>query len=265
MAAQALVRTSYDDPLGTFATNVMGTVHLLEALRQRADVEAVLVITTDKVYANDNSGRAFVEDDPLGGHDPYSASKAAAELATRSYASSFLKKAGVRVATARAGNVVGGGDWSADRLVPDVWRAAETGVPLKLRSPLATRPWQHVLDPLAGYFRYAEALANGLGVPTALNFGPPAGTTATVADVAERVGSALNLTTAWERDPGNHPHEMALLSLDPSLAEQQLGWRTKLSLDETIDWTASWYAAHRSGKPARDLCLEQIDRYEFMT
>ena len=151
MAAQALVTRSYADPVGTFATNVLGTAHLLDALRAADGLEAVVVVTTDKVYANDGSGRVFVEDDPLGGGDPYSASKSAAELLTRSFAASFFDPAGVPVATARAGNVLGGGDWSADRLAPNIWRAARSGVPLLLRSPQATRPWQHVLEPLAGY------------------------------------------------------------------------------------------------------------------
>ncbi len=172
MAAQPLVRRSYAEPLLTFATNVTGTAQLLEALRSAPDLKAVLVVTTDKVYRNDGSGRRFVESDPLGGHDPYSASKAGTELVAAAFADSYFSKAGVALATARGGNVVGGGDWSADRLVPDVWRALHAGTPLELRYPQATRPWQHVLDCLSGYLTFLHALATRPGLPRALNFGP---------------------------------------------------------------------------------------------
>lgn len=263
-AAQALVRRSYADPVGTTATNVMGAVHLLDTLRACDSVEAVLVVTTDKVYANDESGRHFVESDSLGGDDPYSASKAAAEIMTKSYAGSFLEPRGIKVATGRAGNVVGGGDWSPDRLVPDVWRAAQQGRPVKLRSPGSTRPWQHVLDPLAGYFRYVEAFSSGYAVPRSLNFGPPAGEAATVAEVAERVGTALGMAQAWQQDDGEHPREMNFLSLDPALAEKAIGWRTRLGFESAIEWTARWYADHVAGRSARDLCIDQIRRYEAL-
>jgi CDP-glucose 4,6-dehydratase len=264
MAAQALVRRSYSDPVGTIAANALGTVHLLEALRGQPGLEAVLVITTDKVYANNDTGRDFVEDDPLGGHDPYSASKAAAEILTRSYATSFFDAAGVPVATARAGNVVGGGDWSADRLVPDVYRAIETGRPLRLRAPEATRPWQHVIEPVAGYLAYAQALAGDPGLPRALNFGPWPGAPMTVSQVAEALGTAFGEGAAWERDEGEHPPEMKLLSLDPSLARDSIGWRPRLDAAETIAWTARWYAQWRGGAPARGLCLDQIREYEAL-
>lgn len=264
MAAQALVRAGYADPLRTIATNVLGTVNLLETLRGRDELQAVLVVTTDKVYANEDTGRDFRESDPLGGHDPYSASKAAAEILTRSYAQSFFEPSGVKVATARAGNVIGGGDWSLDRLVPDIWRAADSGTTLKLRSPHATRPWQHVLDPLAGYLGYVEALAARDDVPRALNFGPPPGESATVAEVAERVGAVLGLATAWEQDTGDHPREMTLLSLDPAAARESIGWCTRLALDSALEWTAAWYAGYRSGRSARELCLDQIRQYEAL-
>jgi CDP-glucose 4,6-dehydratase len=161
--------------------------------------------------------------------------------------------------------VIGGGDWSPDRLVPDVWRAAQSGEPLKLRSPNATRPWQHVLDSLSGYLRYIEALSGDENVPRALNFGPPSGQSATVAEVAEKVGAALGLTHAWEQDAGEHPREMAALSLDPSLARETIGWSTRLSLDAALEWTAAWYAAYGSGRPALDLCADQIERYETLS
>lgn len=264
MAAQALVRRSYADPVGTVRTNALGTVHLLDALRDAEGLEAVLVVTTDKVYSNADAGRDFIEDDPLGGHDPYSASKAAAELLTRSYAVSFFDPAGVPVATARAGNVIGGGDWSEDRLVPDVWRAARAGVPLLLRAPEATRPWQHVLEPLAGYFSYLEALVRDPKTPRAMNFGPFPGRPVTVAEVAAAVGKAVGLDRSWRQDDGDHPPEMKLLSLDPSLARDTLGWEPRLGDEETVTWTGRWYAAHGEGADALGLCLEQIRQYQAL-
>jgi CDP-glucose 4,6-dehydratase len=262
MAAQSLVRESYQHPLETFATNVMGTVQLLEALRRVPGLRAALIVTTDKVYANSEDGRDFVEEDPLGGHDPYSASKAAAEIATASYAGSYFRGQEVGIATARAGNVIGGGDWSADRLVPDVWRAAKKGEGVVLRYPQAIRPWQHVLEPICGYFLYLERLAAGQSMPAALNFGPKQGQTAKVCDVAEAVGHALGVAHAWTHavDPG--PREMQYLSLDPSKAQQALGWAPRLSADEAIRWTADWYAARDRGDDPLALCHAEIDRYE---
>ena len=264
MAAQALVRRSFADPLGTIATNTLGTANLLDALRQVDGVKAALIVTTDKVYANAGAARHFVEDDRLGGHDPYSASKAAAELVTQSFSASFLAPRGVAVATARAGNVVGGGDWSEDRLVPDLWRAARDGVPLALRSPGATRPWQHVLEPLAGYLLYLERLAGGAGLPPALNFGPLPGAPLSVAEVAEAMAAALGVEHGWRQDEGDHPPEMQWLSIDPALAGQALGWRPRLDARETIGWTAFWYDEHRCGGSARALCLDQIREYEMI-
>ena len=265
MAAQALVRVGYAQPVRTMATNAMGTAHLLDALRGATNLQAALIVTTDKVYANDNSDRDFVESDPLGGEDPYSASKAAAEILTRSYARSFLEPAGVRVATARAGNVIGGGDWARDRLIPDVWRAAQSGVALKLRSPDSTRPWQNVLDPLSGYMRYVEALVRQDDLPRALNFGPQQGVSATVGQVADRMGAALGLANAWERDTGEHPREMRALSLDPGLARESIGWNTRLTLDSALEWTADWYANFSAGRRPLDLCTEQIERFEALS
>lgn len=264
MAAQALVRASYADPVETFRTNVMGTVHLLDALRDCEELEAALIVTTDKVYANHDQGRDFVEEDPLGGHDPYSASKAAAEIATASYAASFFGARGVRVATARAGNVIGGGDWSEDRLIPDVWRAAAKGEAVALRYPAATRPWQHVLEPLAGYFIYLEALAGGEEVPPALNFGPYPEENATVADVAEAMGEALGVGRAWRRDEKPGPPEMKLLSLDASRAVAALGWQPRLRSRQAIEWTAHWYAERDQGADPVSLCNAQIEQYEAL-
>lgn len=262
MAAQALVRQSYADPLGTVATNTMGTANLLEALRPVEGLKAALIVTTDKVYADVGASRDFVESDRLGGHDPYSASKAAAELITQSFATSFFAPRAIPVVTARAGNVVGGGDWSDDRLVPDLWRAARNGVPLSLRSPHATRPWQHVLDPLAGYFRYLERLASGDDLPLALNFGPLPGTPMTVAQVAEEMAAALGIEQGWQPDAREHPPEMQWLSIDPAEAGRSLGWTPRLDSRETIAWTARWYDDHRRGTPAKTLCLQQIHEYE---
>lgn len=262
LAAQALVRRSYADPLATISSNTMGTACLLDSLRGVAGLRAIVVVTTDKVYANNDSGRDFVEDDPLGGHDPYSASKAAAELLTRSYATSYFDKAGVAVGTARAGNVIGGGDWSADRLIPDVWRAMQTGLPLSLRFPDATRPWQHVLEPIRGYLLYAQALAEDAMTPRALNFGPVPGTPMTVAEVADTVTAAMGADPAWQRDNGEHPPEMKLLSLDPALAGQALDWRPRLNDAASVAWTARWYSDFAAGSNARALCDAQIDQYE---
>jgi CDP-glucose 4,6-dehydratase len=262
MAAQSLVRRSYAEPVDTFAVNLMGSVNLLEALRGAETLDAVLIVTTDKVYANSEQGRDFVEDDPLGGHDPYSASKAAAEIATASYAASFFAPRGIPLATARAGNVIGGGDWAADRLIPDVWRAAAEGKTVALRHPEATRPWQHVLEPLAGYFLYLEALARRQGVPRALNFGPPAGAAATVAKVAEAMAQALGAPGAWRRDEAPAPPEMKLLSLDPSRAIDTLGWRPRLSCEQAVQWSARWYAEHDGGADPLRLCQAQLDAYE---
>lgn len=262
LAAQPLVRASYSDPVGTFATNVMGTVHLLEALRGAPGLEAVLVVTTDKVYENDETGRAFNEDAPLGGHDPYAASKAAAEIVTASYARSFFDPAGVPVATARGGNVIGGGDYAEDRLIPDVIRAGRSGVDPALRNPQAVRPWQHVLDCLDGYLTYAQILATDPGAPRALNIGPHDPTdTRTVAEVAVAVQAALGVPATWSRDTADAPREMALLSLDPARARQTLGWQGRLDADTAIRLTADWYAAWMNGADMTAVTDAQIALY----
>lgn len=264
MAAQALVRRSYCETVDNFAINIMGTVHLLEALRSVDGLQAVLVITTDKVYENVGNARAFVESDPLGGHDPYAASKAACEVVTASYARSFFADKDVAVATARAGNVIGGGDWAKDRVIPDLWRSVQAGAPLRLRNPRATRPWQHVLEPLAGYLAYIEALVENDRAPRALNFGPPAGDTLTVADVAEIVLAALDARHGWTASEANlpQPPEASHLALDPSLAMRSLNWRPRLSTAQSLQWTAEWYRAFDAGADARVLCRRQLEAYE---
>ena len=263
MAAQALVLPGYEDPVGTFATNVMGTAHLLEALRGSPDLKAVVCVTSDKVYENPGTGVPLTEADPLGGRDPYSASKAASEMAVRSWAESFLEPAGVAVATARAGNVIGGGDTAAHRLLPDLFRALESGAPLVVRHPAATRPWQHVLEPLSGYLALARALVERPAkAPRRLNFGPPPADAWPVRRVLAHVAERLGTPAAWQTATGPTPPEAPLLSLDARLAAETLGWRPRLKVAEALAWTADWWREHRAGADARALCLDRITRYE---
>jgi CDP-glucose 4,6-dehydratase len=267
MAAQALVRRSYADPVETFGTNVMGTVHLLASAANRPGVRTILVITSDKVYDNNDTGRAFREEDPLAGDDPYSASKAATELVARSWRKSFLRRAGSPVlGVARAGNVIGGGDWGEDRLVPDVIRAGLKGESVVLRYPKATRPWQHVLDVVSGYLVYAERLtANPGDTPQALNFGPSPHKPALCArEIAERLQADFNWKQGWTLQPGEALPEKTLLSLDPSLAEKTLGWRPKLEPTEILDWIARWHRAHLEGRNMRKTSLDQIAEFEAL-
>lgn len=266
MAAQPLVRRSYADPVETFGSNVMGTVHLLEALRRNAKPQAILVITSDKVYENDGSGRAYCETDRLGGHDPYSASKAATEIVTASYRDAFFADLGIPLATARGGNVVGGGDFSEDRLVPDIVRALGRNEPVALRNPHSTRPWQHVLDCLDGYFTYLLALAQRTDVPHSLNFGPEAGTEAiTVAELTDTLLHAMGRPSLHRIDGPDGPHEMAKLAIDPTRAAQVLNWRPRLSPAQTVKMTADWYAAFLAGADVRALTTAQIKEYEDLT
>ena len=262
MAAQAQVRESYRDPVGTFASNILGTVNLLEALRASRKLQAILTITSDKVYANAETGLAFAENAPLGGSDPYSASKGATEIVVHSYAESFFAPLGVPLASARGGNVIGGGDFSSDRLVPDLYRAACKGVPVELRYPAATRPWQHVLDCLAGYLGFAEYLANrGVADPPALNFGPLTDESMSVAQVAAAIGKGLGNGQAWKQASGSFPPEKQTLRINSALAAKTLAWRPRLDAKETIAWTAQWYADFAAGKDALELMRAQISRY----
>jgi len=263
LAAQALVIPSYEDPVGTFATNIMGTVNLLDALRTCVSVRSILVITSDKVYKNNGKLRAFTESDHLGGHDPYSASKAAAELVTASMADSFFAKRGIAVHTARAGNVIGGGDWSAHRLIPDLWRARKSAESVALRFPNATRPWQHVLEPLFGYVSYIElSLSDSTPrLPRALNFGPANLRPVTVREVAEKFETALGGPRSWHESKQDAAPESLVLDVDSSNARHSLGWRSYLTTEQAIDWTVSWYLAFESGENMREYSLAQIDRY----
>jgi CDP-glucose 4,6-dehydratase len=266
LAAQSLVRQSYRDPVATYATNVMGTLNLLMAAREVPGIEAVVITTTDKVYENDGAGMAFNEGDRLGGKDPYSASKACAEILAASFRASFVSgEARPVIATVRAGNVVGGGDWSDDRLVPDVVRAVAQGRKVELRYPDAVRPWQYVLEPLRGYLMFAERLVRDpAALPRALNFGPNSGNWLTVAEVADIVSQALGAPSGWERAPGVQPPEAATLTLASDLARSALSWRPLLSVRDTVEWTAVWYKAYRAGRDMRAASLEQIARYEAL-
>lgn len=270
LAAQSLVRESYVDPLRTFATNVMGTANVLQAARSAGSVGAVIVVTTDKVYADSPPALSRREGDALGGHDPYSASKAAAEIVTASLRSSFFRnESDSRIATVRAGNVIGGGDWATDRLVPDCMRAFAKRDAVTLRYPRAIRPWQHVLEPLAGYLMLAERLLDrdaGSAYAEAWNFGPDAQDDASVGSVATSLqrlwGDGASVASAA---PADQPHETAILRLDSGLARARLEWKPRWHLERTLEMTVDWYKRHLEGADARALCEEQIARYESDT
>ena len=265
LAAQPLVGEGYRNPLGTMATNVMGTANLLESIRSVDSVRAVVVVATDKVYENRELGHAFGEQDPLGGNDPYGASKAAAEIVVAGYRSSYygIGRHPARIASARAGNVIGGGDWAADRLVPGCLRAFAEGEPVRLRRPGAVRPWQHVLGPLSGYLALASRLLGDGGdrYSRAWNFGPNAGDEASVGEVAQRVA------TLWgdgaQVEGGAHPtwDEAGLLRLDSTLARSELGWAPRWSLQQSLERTVAWQRAWQRGDDMRAVCREQIASY----
>lgn len=252
MAAQPLVRLGYAEPLATWNTNVMGTVNLLEAVRECASVRAVVVVTTDKCYENNGWAWGYREIDRLGGHDPYSASKAASELVVDSYRRSFFSQAGVLLASARGGNVIGGGDWSSDRLIPDAARAVARGESLRVRNPGATRPWQHVLDCIDGYLTLARRLLDGeTKCATGYNFGPEPASNVTVAELLARFKKVWpELDWRADADPSDAPHEAAFLYLDSNKARQELGWAPKWGIDATIDATAEWYRVVRADPQA---------------
>lgn len=270
LAAQPLVRASYTDPAGTYATNVMGTVNLLEAVRSAGGVRAVVNVTSDKCYENREWPWGYRETEPLGGFDPYSSSKACSELVTQSWRSAFFPPAqhaghGTALATARAGNVIGGGDWGADRLIPDFVRAIGSNAPLQIRNPNAVRPWQHVLDPLAGYLRLAELLyEHGPGFGEAWNFGPGTEDARPVRWVLEQIQRVWPDAAGWEIDSRPQPHEAALLKLDCSKARARLGWAPRLALPIALEWTVEWYKAWRTGADMTMICMDQLDRYEAL-
>ena len=262
LAAQALVRPGYRDPIGTFATNIMGTAHVLNSLRGLDSVKVAVVVTTDKVYKNVEQIAPYCETDVLGGYDPYSASKAASEMIISSYRDSYLAEQGVAVASARAGNVIGGGDWSEDRLIPDAVRAWDADLPLEIRRPTAVRPWQHVLEPLNGYLVLAERLYANLALAGAYNFGPKTNETATVREVIELANQAYSCGSVLWGDGTEGPHEAGLLSLETSKAQEMLGIAPRWNLMQTIERTMEWYRQQRNGTlNAPSLCEADITAF----
>jgi CDP-glucose 4,6-dehydratase len=271
MAAQSVVRLSYQDPIDTYSTNVMGTVNLLEALRHLPGRTTIVNVTSDKSYENKEWIWGYRETDRLGGYDPYSNSKACSELVTQAFADSFFSAAadkvpGKSISTARAGNVIGGGDWTHDQLVPDVISAFHEGRPAVLRNPHATRPWQFVLDCLGGYMTLAEKLSlEGTRYAGPWNFGPHQDDSLAVGELVERLISKWPGKATWVQDTRSHPHEAGSLRLDTSKTIQQLGWKPRLVVTEALDWIVDWYARYFQDAKAKALCLEQIKRFEEKT
>lgn len=262
MAAQALVRASYLDPAGTYATNVMGTVNVLDGVRQVPSVRAVVNVTTDKCYDNRDRKEGYAEGEPLGGHDPYSSSKACSEIVTAAYRLSYFQQHGPAVATARAGNVIGGGDWAADRLIPDALRAFERQQSLSVRNPGATRPWQHVLEPLSGYLVLAQHLiAQGTAFAEAWNFGPVEADARPVGWLVERLCSRWGAGAAWQAAGADGLHEAAQLSLNIHKAGQRLGWRPRWTLERALDSVVAWHQGWLAGQAPRALCQQQIQEF----
>ena len=264
LAAQPLVRYSYSHPAETYEVNVMGTVHLLEAVRATSGVKAVVNVTTDKCYENREWAWGYRENEAMGGFDPYSSSKGCAELVTSAYRQSFLEPAGIALASARAGNVIGGGDWAEDRLIPDFLRAMDAGEMLKIRSPQSTRPWQHVLEPLSGYLMLAERLyTDGLSFAEGWNFGPSDEDARPVRWIVERMAQ-MREDVRWQCDETPQPHEANYLKLDSSKAQSRLcwqpHWRLKTALQRTIDWHEAW----RNGADMHQVTLAQIADYQNM-
>ncbi len=272
MAAQPLVRRSYVDPVETYSTNVMGTAHLLEAVRETPSVCAVVNVTTDKCYENKEWVWGYRESEPMGGFDPYSSSKGCAELVTAAYRNSFFNAAKhsehqVALATARAGNVIGGGDWAEDRLIPDILRAIEAGQSVNIRNPHATRPWQHVLEPLSGYLVLAEKLSSEAGQQYAegWNFGPRDEDARPVQWIVEQLTQQWGDGAAWHLDGGTHPHEAHCLKLDCSKARALLGWSPRWHLGQALQSIIAWHKAHHRNQDMRTLCLQQINDYSTAT
>jgi CDP-glucose 4,6-dehydratase len=264
MAAQSLVRRSFSAPRETYETNVMGTVNLLEAVRADRRVRAVVNVTSDKCYENREWEWGYREHEPMGGHDPYSNSKGCAELVTAAFRRSFFSNPdGTRLASARAGNVIGGGDWAQDRLVPDIMRAAAAGETLHVRNPTAIRPWQHVLNPLSGYLVLAQALWESQERACAWNFGPSDEDARPVGWIVRRIGDLWPEELRVTHDPGPHPHEAHHLKLDSSRARAYLGWRPAWGLEEGLEAVVEWYRRWREGEDMRAVTLEQIHAFQY--
>ena len=267
LAAQSLVRYSYAHPIETYTTNVIGTVNLLEAVRQSPSARAVVNVTSDKCYENRELHRGYHEGDPMGGHDPYSSSKGCAELVTAAYRDSYFGAAScavpaVALASARAGNVIGGGDWAEDRLIPDIIRAISAGQPAAIRNPGAVRPWQHVLEPLAGYLILAERLLDGGSeFAEGWNFGPAQEDAKPVSWIADHLVQCWGGTAQWQRDGLAHPPEATLLQLDAAKARSRLAWHPQFGLREAISWTVEWYKAYSDHEDMRGFSMTQISRY----
>ncbi|MDP9344655.1 MAG: CDP-glucose 4,6-dehydratase [Actinomycetota bacterium] len=264
LAAQSLVGRSYTDPRETYETNVMGTVNVLEAVRTSPGVRVAITVTSDKCYDNREEGRPFVEDDPMGGHDPYSSSKGCAELVVSAYQRSFFSgdDAGIaRVASGRAGNVIGGGDWGEQRLIPDVMRAALAGSVIEIRQPDAVRPWQHVLNPLVGYLRLAEVLFEDPDAAGGWNFGPSAGDMRPVRWIVDRLTDLWSEELRWRVAEGPRPHEAGHLTLDSAKARERLGWRPVWGLELALERIVSWYLALRAGRDMRQVSTGQIESF----
>ncbi|HEX6660351.1 MAG TPA: CDP-glucose 4,6-dehydratase [Sphingomicrobium sp.] len=262
LAAQPLVRLSYDQPVETYATNVMGTVHLLEACRDAPDLQAVVCVTSDKCYENRESTTPYRESDQMGGHDPYSSSKGASEIVVSAYRRSFFQT-GPRIASVRAGNVIGGGDWADDRLIPDIVRALLAGERPQIRNPNSIRPWQHVLDALSGYLLVAERLLEGRDdVACGWNFGPSDEDAQPVSWIVEKMLAEWGSDLAWQRPEGSQPHEAILLKLDCSKARNELGWRPKLRLGDALRNVVEWHKQVDGGADPRAVSLRQLAKYE---
>jgi CDP-glucose 4,6-dehydratase len=262
LAAQPIVRESYLNPVDTFESNIMGTVNILESMKLLSNLKAAVMITTDKVYQENNVSQAYVEGDHLGGHDPYSSSKAACEIVIDSYRKSFLSDRGISIASARAGNVIGGGDWSKDRLIPDAIRAWESQNILKIRRPYSTRPWQHVLEPIYGYMMLAQQITSNPKKAEAYNFGPDSESIASVRDVITLANNFFSSGKVIYDQENEGPHEADWLSLDITKAKDNLGFTPKWSLSEAVEHTISWYMDLNNGQDAVGLCNKQIDLYE---
>lgn len=262
MAAQPLVRCSYHNPVETYSTNVMGTVHLLEAVRNTPGVKAVVNVTTDKCYENKEWNWGYRENEPMGGHDPYSNSKGCSELVTSAYRSSFFQDKGIALASARAGNVIGGGDWAADRLIPDILRAFEANQAVIVRNPNATRPWQHVLEPLGGYLTLAENLyTHGQTYAEGWNFGPHDDDARAVQWIVEHMANTWGKGASWQQDGGVHPHEANYLKLDIAKAKVRLGWQPRWALLTALEKITAWHHAYLAATNMHEFTMQQIANY----